>query len=236
MLTHALASARSPAGTIPYLARTENHQPRDLDGHLAAAPIRTIEERELLFSEHDRRTHMYRVESGAVAVYKIMPDGRRQIVGFAYPGDLIGLEAHDTYRFNAQAMRPTRVRCVRWATLQHIARQDPEFGLKLYDAVSLELAAAHDLLLATGRRSATERVTTFLLAMSRRNERCDRDPLVLDLPMTRSDIGDFLGLTIETVSRTFTKLRRQKVIDLAQITRVHLRDLDQLEQLAEGAP
>ena len=108
-------------------------------------------------------------------------------------------------------------------------------GLKLYEAISKELAAAHDLLLTTGQRSAAERVATFLLAMvaplpSARGQ----DASVIDLPMTRADIGDFLGLTIETVSRTFTKLRHRGIIDLAQSARVLLVDTEALEELAEG--
>ena len=117
--------------------------------------------------------------------------------------------------------------------MNHIARQDPRLGLKLYEAISNELAAAHDLLLTTGQRSAVERLAAFLLAMSRRAERNGRDHH-FDLPMTRADIADFLGLTIETVSRTFTKLRVMGLIELPQSSTVHIKDLEELQSLAGG--
>jgi CRP/FNR family transcriptional regulator len=89
-------------------------------------------------------------------------------------------------------------------------------------------------MLTTGQRSATERVVSFLMAFSRRSERNGQDPCDFELPMTRADIGDFLGLTIETVSRTFTKLKTLGLIELPQSNRVQLVDLDQLESLAAG--
>jgi CRP/FNR family transcriptional regulator len=89
-------------------------------------------------------------------------------------------------------------------------------------------------MLTTGQRSATERLVSFLLAFSRRNERNGQDPSDLELPMTRADIGDFLGLTIETVSRTFTKLKTLGLIELPLSNRVRLVDIDELETLADG--
>jgi CRP/FNR family transcriptional regulator len=155
-------------------------------------------------------------------------------VGFAYPGDLIGLGAEGEHVMNAQAVKPTRLRCLAMASLLRSAAQDPALALKLYEAVARELAATRDLMLTTGQRSATERVVSFLLAFSRRAQRNGQDPLCFELPMTRADIGDFLGLTIETVSRTFTKLRTLGLIELPQSHQVRLVDLDQLESLAAG--
>jgi CRP/FNR family transcriptional regulator len=174
------------------------------------------------------------VETGAVALYKVLADGRRQIVGFAYPGDLIGLGAQGEHVMNAQAVKPTRLRCLAVAALHRSAARDPALGFKLYEAVARELAAARDLMLTTGQRSATERVVSFLLAFSLRAERNGLDPCDFELPMTRADIADFLGLTIETVSRTFTKLKTLGLIQLPLSNRVNLIDLDQLESLAAG--
>ena len=89
-------------------------------------------------------------------------------------------------------------------------------------------------MLTTGQRSAMERVAGFLLAFSRRNQRNGQDPGTIDLPMTRTDIGDFLGLTIETVSRTFTKLKLMRLIELPHSNHVELLDIDRLEDLADG--
>lgn len=232
MLTQSLAY--TPPIAMPHAARTERHSPRNLQEHLAAAPLRKIDAKQNVFAGGDLCTHIYRVEAGAMSLHRIMPDGRRQILGFAYPGDLVGLGASAEHRFNAQAIEPTRLRCLRRSLIDSITRVDPEFGRELYNALSLELAAAHDLLLSTAQRSATERVATFLLAMSRRNQRHNRSAILINLPMTRADIGDFLGITIETVSRTFTKLRQLDIIDLAQSTSVRILDIEELERLAEG--
>lgn len=205
-----------------------------LDAHLSRSPLRPLEAKEHLFTEGDVRSHLYLVEAGVVCLYKVLPDGRRQVLGFAYPGDLVGLGPTGEHQFNAQATQPSRVRSMSWGTVQQVARHDPSLGIKLYEMISQELAAAHDLLLTTGQRTAIERVAAFLLAMVNRSRRRGGDPAIIDLPMTRSDIGDFLGLTIETVSRTFTKLRHLEIIDLAQCNRVRVLDMKALERVAEG--
>jgi len=201
---------------------------------LAHAPLRRVEDKEFVFVEGDPTTHVFRVETGAIALYKVLPDGRRQIVGFAYPGDLIGLGAGGEHVMNAQAIKPTRLRSLPLATLTLSATKDPTLGFKLYEALARELAATRDLMLTTGQRSATERVASFLLAFSRRSQRNGQDPSAFELPMTRSDIGDFLGLTIETVSRTFSKLKALGLIELPQSNRVKLVKLEGLESLANG--
>lgn len=205
-----------------------------LEQTLSRASLRRAEAREFLFAEGDAATHMYRVETGAVALYKVLLDGRRQILSFAYPGDLIGLGARGEHVITAQAIKPTRLRCLPLAAVHQSARLDPMLGLKLYEALANELAATRDLMLTTGQRSATERVAAFLLAFSRRNERNGNDPISFELPMTRNDIGDFLGLTIETVSRTFTRLRMLELIALPHSNHVRLVDVAKLHAIAGG--
>jgi CRP/FNR family transcriptional regulator len=230
-----MLSVQSAFNTRPLNPRPAGSRDQTgLDRTLAQAALRRVEAKELLFVEGDPTTHVFRVETGAIALYKVLADGRRQIVGFAYPGDLIGLGALGEHVMNAQAIKPTRLRSLPMAALYRSAAQDPALGLKLYEALARELAATRDLMLTTGQRSATERVVSFLLAFSRRSARNGQDPADFELPMTRADIGDFLGLTIETVSRTFTKLRTLGLIELPQSNRVRLVDIDQLESLAAG--
>lgn len=200
----------------------------------AQASLRRVEAKELLFAEGDAVSYLYRVETGAIALYKLLVDGRRQIMGFAYPGDLIGLGIEREHVMNAQAVKPTRLRCLPAASLRQAAARDPTLALKLYEALAGELATTRDLLLTTGQRSAIERVAGFLLALSRRNGRNGFDPTRFELPMTRTDIGDFLGLTIETVSRSFTKLKLLGLLELPQCSQVQLRDIDRLESVADG--
>ncbi len=201
---------------------------------LAQGALRRVECKELLFAEGDAVTHLYRIETGAIALNKVLADGRRQVIGFAYPGDLIGLGIEGEHIMNAQAIKPTRVRCLPITALRQAVADDPTLGIKLYEALARELAATRDLMLTTGQRSAVERVAGFLLAFSRRNRRNGQDPTTFELPMTRSDIGDFLGLTIETVSRTFTKLKQMGLLELACSNQVKLLDLGMLQRLADG--
>lgn len=236
MLAHTQASQThgETARASASLRNVQGAAPSTLESHLSRAPLRSFSAKEHVFTEGDPRANLYRLESGAVCLYKVMPDGRRQVLGFAYAGDLIGLGSCGEHQFNAQATKASELRILPWSLVQRIGRNDPEFGFKLYEAAAQELAAAHDLLLTTGQRTAMESLAAFLLAMARRGRRAKDGHVIIDLPMTRSDIGDFLGLTIETVSRTFTKLRHLRIIDLAQCTQVHVLDMDAMEDLAQG--
>jgi CRP-like cAMP-binding protein len=225
-----LETKRPPAGAaVGYMGGE-----RLLDKRFGAAAPRVLQAREHIFFEGDTKDHVYQVEKGTMCLYKTLPDGRRQIVDFAYPGDFIGLGAPGDHVFSAQAITLTRLRCLPAGLLHEVARHDAEVCLQLYRALSDQLLAAHDLLLTVGQRNATERLAALLFALSRRNERNDADPERIALPMTRADIADFLSLTIETVSRTFTKLRQSGIIDLVQSSLVVVRDRHTLERLAAG--
>jgi CRP-like cAMP-binding protein len=224
-----LAAAYS--GTSCALGKTAN---RSLADRLGAGTLRTVDARDHVFREGDRASHVYQVELGHVCIYRMVHDGRRQVIDFAYPGDFIGLGALGTHAANAQATAKTRIRCVPVATLHEVARHDQQLGLDLYEAMSRELLQARELLFTVSHRTAAERLAGFLLALSRRNERRGAQPDEIVLPMTRTDIADFLGLTIETVSRTFTKFRNDGLIDLEQCILVTIRDAAALTAIAEG--
>jgi CRP/FNR family transcriptional regulator len=198
---------------------------------MALASARKLAAKEHVFCEGDNRTHVFRVEEGVVAIYKTLPDGRRQIIDFAYPGDLIGLGVLDEHVLSAQATCPAKVRSLSAAALERMAEADAGLALKLYKSVCQELAATRNLLVSVGQRSAMERVAAFLLGLHRRT--AAREASTVTLAMRRSDIADLLGLTIETVSRTLTKLREMGVIDIEQGgTRVELCDIPRLAELA----
>jgi len=205
-----------------------------LDRRIRTAASRLLQVREHIFFDGDPKDRIYKVEKGAVCLYKTLPDGRRQIVDFAYSGDLIGLSTLETHVFSAQAIALTRLRCLPVGLLEEMARNDPRVGVQLYQALSDQLLSAHDLLLTVGQLNATERLAALLMALSRRNERSGVDPTCIALPMTRADIADFLSLTIETVSRTFTKLRQGGLIDLAHSSLVVICDRRALGRLAVG--
>jgi len=185
-----------------------------------------------VFYEGDPRRSVYQVESGAVCLYKCMPDGRRQIFDFAFPGDLIGLGASAVYSCGAQAIGSVQLKSIPLSRVYDMASKDPELALGLYHAISSELEATRDLLLTLGQRDATERVAAFLLTLSQRNVRAGKSPCLLTIPMTRSDIGDLLGTTIETVSRCLTRLRQQRLIDVIRGSIIQIIDIDGLKALA----
>jgi CRP-like cAMP-binding protein len=194
--------------------------------------LRRVKAKGIVFTEGDPATYIYRIETGAVALYKVAADGRRQILAFAYPGDFLGLGASSEHLTSAQAIKPTRLRCLPVAAIRQSA--DPSVGFKLYEALAGELAATRNLVLTIGRRSATERVVGFLLAFSRRNGESGLGGRCFDLPMTRGDIGDLLGLSVETVSRTFTMLKMHGLIELPRADHVKFIDIEQLQTLAGG--
>jgi CRP/FNR family transcriptional regulator len=185
-----------------------------------------------IFCEGDPRRNLYKIVSGAVCLYRCMADGKRQIFDFAFPGDLIGLGASSAYSCGAQAIGPAQLESVPLSRLYELSVKDPGFALGLYHAVSSELEATRDLLLTVGQNKALERVAIFLLTLSQRNARAGKNPSLLSIPMTRSDIGDLLGTTIETVSRSLTKLRQQKLIDVIRGSIIQILDMDGLKALA----
>lgn len=209
-------------------------RPEGLGSHLSAGPSRMVKAREHLFTAGDARCHVYRIESGSVCLYRVMPDGRRQVFDFACAGDYIGLGSRTEHVCNAQALEPLEVKYIAVEALTSSAKRDPRLGVMLYEAMSRELAAVQLHLFIIGQRSAAERVACFLLALSRRGVRRGEEARTPVLPMTRSDIADFLSLTVETVSRTLSKLRAARIIDLKQFTIVSLLDIGRLERLAAG--
>ncbi len=221
--------ANLPAPTIARPAVNSS-----LEEQLAQGTLRRVEAKEHLFADGDKKAFVYLVLTGAICLYKILPDGRRQVIDFAYPGDLIGLGSGPVETLNAQATVATRVKCLPLGTLHKAAAQDPRIALHLYEALSREITAMHEHLISVGQRSATERLVGFLMALSQRNETQGSDPETVELPMTRADIGDFLGLTIETVSRTFSKLKAAGLIEIDQGTTIRLVDTLRLASLADG--
>ena len=133
-----------------------------LDDRLSHAAVRRIAAKEHVFCEGDARDYVFRVEDGVIAVYKTLPDGRRQIIDFAYPGDLIGLGVLDEHVLSAQATTAAKVRCLSSTALERMAEGDATLALKLYKSVCQELAATRSLLVTVGQRSAIERVAAFL--------------------------------------------------------------------------
>jgi CRP/FNR family nitrogen fixation transcriptional regulator len=166
---------------------------------------------EELFAEGDEADFFYQVVSGAIRSYKLLSDGRRQIDAFHLHDDIFGLEAGSEHRFSAEAVGDATVIGYRRSRLSALIQDDPSFRDKIMTATLRSLERAQDHMLLLGRKTAQEKLATFLLDMAERLSKGDER---FELPMQRSDIADHLGLTIETVSRTLTQFARSGLIRL----------------------
>jgi CRP/FNR family nitrogen fixation transcriptional regulator len=176
----------------------------------ALGSTRIVAKDEQIFTEGDRAAYFYKVVSGAVRTSKLLSDGRRQIDAFHLAGDIFGIESGDEHRFTAEALGTATVIMYRRCSLETLACGDAGFARQVVAAMMRSLERAQDHMLLLGRKSAMEKIATFLLDMAERVAGDDH----VDLPMSRTDIADHLGLTIETVSRSLTQLERQGVIEL----------------------
>lgn len=187
-----------------------------------------------LFDEGEPAKYVFSVTSGAVKVYKLLADGRRQMTGFLFPGDFLGLADEETYAYSAEAVtRSTLCRFPR-RQLQVLLERYPRMERRLLTMASHELAAAQEQMLLLGRKTAREKIASFLLMLSRRAELRGLEASPVQVPMSRNDIGDYLGLTTETVSRTFTQLKQDGHIRLLAGGRVELVDRKGLSDISEG--
>lgn len=198
-------------------------------GPVTAGLPRALKKGEELFAEGDPAEYFYKVVSGALRTSKLLSDGRRQIDAFHLAGDIFGLESGVEYRFTAEALGEATLLAYRRSRLGDLTAADPVFADQVLASMMKCLGRAQDHMLLLGRKTAQEKIATFLLDMAKRISSDDEH---LELPMQRSDIADHLGLTIETVSRTLTQFARQGLIRLQAGSRsVSLCDLAALRKL-----
>ncbi|MGA0604068.1 helix-turn-helix domain-containing protein [Caulobacter sp. KR2-114] len=228
MTAHAAAHSFVPATPVPWGVAAGGF----------ASPAETVElngptlnfsRDEEVFGEGERADSVYRVVSGAVRTFRILADGRRQICEFHLAGDCFGFEPSAVHRTSAEALGPTKLVAVRRSALLDNADTAPEFARLLWRAAVADLQRSQEHVLRLGHRSAAERVASFLLDVARRLGGHD----AFDLPMSRQDIADYLGLTIETVSRSFTQLQGLELIAVSSCRHVRLADREALTGLCE---
>jgi CRP/FNR family transcriptional regulator, nitrogen fixation regulation protein len=179
-----------------------------------------------IFGENEPADYLYQVVSGAVRTYKILSDGRRQVGGFYLPGDIFGLEFTDEHTLSAEAIADTKVLVVKRSALNALSSRNTSIAQDLFALTGRELRRAQDHILLL-IKSAQERVASFLLEMSERVAGSN----AIELPMSRQDIADYLGLTIETVSRTLTSLETCAAIEVPTSRRIVLRNRPALNRL-----
>lgn len=192
---------------------------------LMGAPM-SFSRNEEIYGEDEPADYLYKVVSGAVRVYRVLDDGRRQIAAFHFPGDMFGMEFGDEHKCSAEAIGSVTVRVFKRSAVLALANRDNELSRQIWEMTARELRRAQDHLMLL-IKSAQERVASFLLEMtsrmSGRNE--------VDLPMSRQDIADYLGLTIETVSRTITQFENEATIGLPSSRRIVLQNRATLDRL-----
>jgi CRP/FNR family nitrogen fixation transcriptional regulator len=226
MLTQSPDTSVSTNKVTPVIA---SHDPFcALTGHAGLVPSEfSYGKDEEVYGEDEPAEYVYQVIRGAVRTYKLLSDGRRQIGAFHLPGDVFGLEAGMTHRLAAEAIIDTTVRLVNRRSLEHAATSDVQVARKLWAMTAGELRHAEDHMLLLGRKSATERVASFLLEMDRRLTVAG----MMALPMCRRDIGDYLGLTLETISRTLSQLQGEGVVGLSSARQIVLRNRQRLRTM-----
>lgn len=181
-----------------------------------------------IFGEGEAAEYLYQIVSGAVRTMRFTSDGRRQILGFHLPGDIFGVELGQMHSLTAEALDSTQIIMVRRSLLEKAAAEDPRAARCWLEHASKSITTARDHALLLGRKGAGERVAAFLLGISERFLRAQD----FNLPMSRADIADYLGLTIESVSRAFTEMERQCAIDLPSSRHVVMRSRPSLAMAA----
>ncbi|WP_246504786.1 helix-turn-helix domain-containing protein [Microvirga antarctica] len=175
---------------------------------------RSLQANEILVEEGDPRQKVFSLASGMLRLYSDLPDGRRQIAGFLLPGDYLGLADDDTYSQTAEAVIPSTLCAFPIRDMDALMEEFPRLKDRLHVMTRTALKQARNSQMVLGRLAPVEKVASFLLMLSARLEEHGQSTDPLPLVMTRTDIADYLGLTIETVSRSFTKLRMQGLIRL----------------------
>lgn len=219
MHTETLASARSPRhGAAPFKTRTPRVQPQTTinEIELMGAPMLFARNAEI-YGENEPAEYIYKVISGTVRTYRVLSDGRRQIGFFYLPGDVFGLEVSDTHSFSAEAIADCKVLVIKRSSVVALAARQTDVARQLWEMTATELRRVQDHVMLL-IKTAQERVAGFLLEMASRTPGSTQ----IELPMSRQDIADYLGLTIETVSRTLTQLENSAVIAVPTSRRIVL--------------
>jgi CRP/FNR family transcriptional regulator, nitrogen fixation regulation protein len=222
---HRFASPRNATAALRRFAGDSEHISLSETMQLMGAPMSYPRNTEI-FGENEPAEYVYKVVSGGVRTYKILSDGRRQVGGFYLPDDIFGLQFDEEHTFSAEAITDTKVLVVKRSALTSLAGRDASIGKELLSVTSRELRRMQDRVLLLVK-SAQERVASFLLEMAERA--CVNN--VVELPMSRQDIADYLGLTIETVSRTLTGLETTAAIEVPSSRRIVLRNRSVLNRL-----
>lgn len=203
------------------------------------ARFRDVPAGESIHRDSEAPTYFANVVTGVVKLTKSLADGRQQIVGLQFPSNFLGRPFGQFSSYDAEAATDVRLCTFARSQFESLARTNPGLEHRLFQNALTELDAARDWMLLLGRKTASEKVASFLLLVAENSQAVDctsetpSNPVRFELPLTRTDIGDYLGLTIETVSRQLSRLRTQDLIRLDGPRTVIVPDIERLKQAAE---
>jgi len=191
---------------------------------------------EYLYRAGDKFSSIYAIRSGSIKTYMIDDDGIEQITGFYLPGEVLGFDGIDTnnYGCNVVALETSIVCEIPFSRLEELTLQIPTLQRHFFQLMSRHIETNHQMLLTLSKKNAEGRVATLLLSLSQRYSRRKLSPNAMRLPMSRMDIGNFLGLTIETVSRIFSRLQKENIISVDG-REVVINDHDRLNEICHKA-
>ena len=190
-------------------------------------------DKENIFLQNDPSTHLYNITEGNVKIYQLLDDGRIQIIGFLYPGDFFGTYKNNKYNYSAEAIGNLRVCVFDQRVLDKYMDQNPILAKELLNETSYELTLAQDRMTVMGRLNAIEKIAIFLINISNQRKRIGWQSNPISLSMTRQDIADYLGLTIETVSREISKLKASNIIKIISSKQLFINDFEKLNQISK---
>ena len=185
-------------------------------------------------AEGEPAVQFFNLTSGTARMFKLLPDGRRQVLGFAKAGHFLGLASADAYTVSVEAVDEVHLCCFPRARLRRLKDLYPRLERQLLETTENELVIAQEQMMLLGRKTARERVASFLVGWAAAGRSCAPPATYLLLPMSRGDIADYLGLTIETVSRTFTRLRVEGLLAVPSASEVEILHPAALADIAEG--
>lgn len=189
---------------------------------------------DILFFEGDAAEHVFKVHQGTICLYKLMADGRRQVARFCYPGDFFGLAGSDAYAYTATALTDTQTFQIKRRDLEDEIERNSAARDIVFEALEKKMSAVQHQILLLGRKTAVERVASFLVALSKQASLQNDGGCLIELPMRRADIADYLGLTVESVCRILKRLKDAGIVTIPHAHRIELRDLETLKFIADG--
>ena len=203
-----------------------------LDSLKDISQVKAIGSREHLFREGEAVDYVYRIRSGLACLYTILPKGRRVIIGFPSLGDILGYEPNNTYSMSAMTLTPVEVFQITRENLKVLFERVPNTRKIALNSYFQKVEKLREHVIALSRKTPREKVATFLFLINRRLNPEGELPTALDIPLKREEIGDFLALSSETVSRAFSQLAREKIISLETAKHIEILKPEKLKQIA----